>query len=68
MASIKKHMNPLSNALDTKELRALFAAVLVDLTSVKTAVDAVTAELDTDANVTANNYATQGANSLTLTS
>lgn len=64
--SIKNRTAKLNDKSDAKELKQLLDAIKTDLTAVKTAVDAVTAELDSDANVTANNYATQGAITLTL--
>ena len=69
-ASIKKRMNVVSSKLDDKELRALFAAILVDLAAVRTTVNAVVVDvagvrnrvnlglnlLDADANVDQTNY------------
>lgn len=67
--SIKQRMAATASRLDDKELRAMFAAILVDLTAIRTAVTNVTAALDADANVAANNYAsTCNPAALTLTS
>lgn len=67
--SIKKRLAAMSGRLNDQELRPLIEAILVDLTAVRTAVTNVTAALDADANVAANNYAsTCDPAALTLTS
>lgn len=42
---------------DGEELRKVLAALLADVTAIRTAVTAVTAKLDADATVTDTNYA-----------
>lgn len=64
--SIKKRLQAMSNNKDAEELRQLIQAILVDLTALKSAVDAMATKLNADAGVTDTDYA--GAATLTLVS
>jgi hypothetical protein len=55
--SIKQRTNKVANYQDARELKALYDALLADLTAIRTSITGITAKLDLDAGVTGTDYA-----------
>jgi hypothetical protein len=67
MASVKNHIQEVSDTVTRRALYALLEAVRTDLNSLATSVSGVTAQLDADAGVTDTDYAANNDPTLTVT-
>ena len=67
--SIKQRTNKVANYQDARELKALYDALLVDVTALRAAIVGITAKLDADGGVTGTDFASLwNPAALTLTS